>query len=175
MTRSVDEITDAVLVAVERGRVHAERAQQLMGQLLLDAAGASLGPDEGWRAELVRAGVDRSLVDRAHSELRALTQWTEGSPEFIGSTTRIDRLLEHAAVLGEPSGWAKATTYDSLALALIDSVWSPGVRYTGVRHVLDRYREARSQEGANGNLETRPRISHASSTRQAAPRRSPSS
>jgi hypothetical protein len=33
---------------------------------------------------------------------------------------------------------APPTTYDSLALAIIDSIWSIGVRYAGVINVLDR-------------------------------------
>jgi len=56
-------------------------------------------------------------------------------------------VLAHIAVLGDPSQWETATTYESLALALMDAVWSIGVRYAGVLNVLERYRVARHGEG----------------------------
>jgi hypothetical protein len=66
----------------------------------------------------------------------------------------IATLLEHVDVLGDPAEWAAATTYSSLALAVIDSVWSIGVRYAGVRNVVARYRVSRTRDGANADTDT---------------------
>ena len=44
--------------------------------------------------------------------------------------------------------------YASLALGLMDAVWSIGVRYTGVLNVLHRYRAARRGAGANPDRDT---------------------
>lgn len=63
-------------------------------------------------------------------------------------------LLEHIKMLGDPAGWPAATTYRSLALAVIDSLWSIGVRYTGVRNVIARYRAYRSRDGADADQDT---------------------
>ena len=63
-------------------------------------------------------------------------------------------LLEHIKVLGDPAGWPMATTYSSLALAVIDSLWSIGVRYTGVRNVIARYRAFRSRAGVDADQDT---------------------
>ena len=60
-------------------------------------------------------------------------------------------LLDHLKVLGDPAGWPMATTYPSLALAVIDSLWSIGVRYTGVRNVIARYRAFRSRVGVDAD------------------------
>lgn len=46
--------------------------------------------------------------------------------------------------LGDPGTWKSPTGYpDSLALCIIDSIQSLGVRYSSVEHVLQRYRAAR--------------------------------
>jgi hypothetical protein len=66
----------------------------------------------------------------------------------------IEMLLEQVKVLGDPAGWPAATTYGSVGLAIIDSLWSIGVRYTGVRNVIARYRAFRSRCGADADQDT---------------------
>ena len=56
------------------------------------------------------------------------------------------------AELGPPDTWTPPAGYpDSLALCVIDAVWSMGVRYGGVRRVVSRYLAARSAEDADGH------------------------
>lgn len=64
------------------------------------------------------------------------------------------RVLAHMKVLGDPTRWETATTYESLALALMDAAWSIGVRYAGVLNVLERYRGARRREGGDPDHDT---------------------
>lgn len=55
----------------------------------------------------------------------------------------LDRVVAHAAVLGDPSAWEVADIQHDLSLALIDAVWSIGVRAGGVANVLARYQALR--------------------------------
>lgn len=67
----------------------------------------------------------------------------------------VDRLLAHCdAVLGDPKEWLVPTGYpSSLALCVIDSIWSLGVRYTGtVIPVLTRYRNYRKGDADRDSL-----------------------
>jgi hypothetical protein len=57
----------------------------------------------------------------------------------------LDRVVEHTAVLGNPSSWAVMDVQDDLVLAMIDAVWSIGVRAGGVANVLARYRALRGE------------------------------
>ena len=75
-------------------------------------------------------------------------------PEPTRPSDPAERVLAHIAVLGDPAQWETATTYESLTLALIDAVWSIGVRYTGVLNVLHRYRAARRGAGADPDRDT---------------------
>ena len=43
-------------------------------------------------------------------------------------------------LIGLPDRYAAPLGYDGLALAIIDAIWSMGVRYQGVANVLDEYR-----------------------------------
>jgi len=43
-------------------------------------------------------------------------------------------------LFGSPADYEEPVGYDGLALAIIDAVWSIGVRYGGVGHVLNNYR-----------------------------------
>lgn len=57
-------------------------------------------------------------------------------------------------VLGDPAEWSTPDGYpDGLALCVLDSVWSIGIRYTSVRKVVARYRTAREGQGANPNTD----------------------
>jgi hypothetical protein len=53
--------------------------------------------------------------------------------------------------LGTRTSWAKTPTGypDSLALCVIDSIWSMGVNYGGVENVLSRYIAYRREQGAD--------------------------
>jgi hypothetical protein len=55
-------------------------------------------------------------------------------------------------VLGDPRQWSIPTGYrDSLALCVIDSIWSIGVHYSTVERVLDSYLKARELGGLEGH------------------------
>jgi hypothetical protein len=58
----------------------------------------------------------------------------------------VDRVVEHAAVLGNPDSWERMDVQDDLVLAVIDAVWSIGVRAGGVANVLARYEALRGEE-----------------------------
>lgn len=66
----------------------------------------------------------------------------------------VDRLVDHVNVLGDPAIWASPEPYESLAVAVLDSVWSLGVLYSGVLNVLARYRTARRAEGVDPTRDT---------------------
>jgi hypothetical protein len=153
---SLDELLDAIVVAVGRRRLEVARAKQLIGELVLDVAGVVLDGREDWRQELLAAGLDLALVERAYGELIGQAVLDDGAAEPRSEATGepIEMLLEHIKVLGDPAGWPMATTYPSLALAVIDSLWSIGVRYTGVRNVIARYRAFRLRAGVGADQDT---------------------
>jgi hypothetical protein len=51
------------------------------------------------------------------------------------------------ALLGSPDSWSSPDGYDSVGLAMIDAVWSIGVRFESVRNVIARYRAERLASG----------------------------
>ena len=156
MRNALDELADATVVAVGRRRLEVRHATQLIGELVLDAVGVSLDGTRDWREELLAAGLDPGLIDRAHAEVRGRVVSDDGIavPRTEAAGEPMELLLEHIKVLGDPTGWAAATTYASLALAVIDSLWSIGVRYTGVRNVIARYRAFRLRGGADADQDT---------------------
>jgi hypothetical protein len=64
----------------------------------------------------------------------------------------VDAVVAHAARLGPPRAWAESSVYDSLALAVIDAVWSIGVRAGGVANVIGRYRALRGDADTPADL-----------------------
>jgi hypothetical protein len=50
-------------------------------------------------------------------------------------------------LLPSPDRWATTSSYDAVGLAIIDAVWSIGVRYQSVENVMARYRAARLAGG----------------------------
>jgi hypothetical protein len=56
---------------------------------------------------------------------------------------RLAAVLRHLSDLEDEDGWKPAPEYDSVALALIDAIWSIGVRCRGVLNVIARYTAAR--------------------------------
>jgi hypothetical protein len=157
MRAALYELAAATLTAVDRDQLDAVQAERLVGQLVLDAAGPPVDPaTREWHRVLVAADLDPDLIDRAHAEVSGLAwQGADATGRHEPVTDRnVDRILEHIEVLGKPAGWASATTYPSLALAVIDSVWSIGVRYAGVLNVLARYRAARAEDDADADDDT---------------------
>lgn len=56
--------------------------------------------------------------------------------------------------LGNPDGWFVTAGYPkSLALCIIDSIYSTGARYTSVTNVIDRYRAYRAEQGGDANTD----------------------
>jgi hypothetical protein len=53
------------------------------------------------------------------------------------------------ALLPDPETWESPGGYDSVGLAVIDSVWSIGVRFQSVENVIARYRAERIATGAD--------------------------
>lgn len=51
--------------------------------------------------------------------------------------------------LGDSQTWHVGTGYESLALCVLDSIYSTGHHYTGVVNLLNRYRQLRRAEGAD--------------------------
>jgi hypothetical protein len=61
-----------------------------------------------------------------------------------------DRVLAHVRhTLGDPAQWTAPPDHTSVALAAIDAVWGIGVRWSSVRNVLARYRDARRRAGGD--------------------------
>jgi len=59
----------------------------------------------------------------------------------LSKVPALARVVEHAAVLGNPDSWERAAPQTDLLLAMIDAVWSIGVRAGGVANVIARYVE----------------------------------
>jgi hypothetical protein len=51
------------------------------------------------------------------------------------------------ALLGSPDSWDTPDGYDSVGLAMIDAIWSIGVRYQSVENVIAHYRAERLAGG----------------------------
>jgi hypothetical protein len=71
---------------------------------------------------------------------------------------QVQRVISHSReTLGEPAGLTIPTGYPySLALCVLDAVWSMGVRYGGVAKVVGRYRGYRASVGADADLDDLP-------------------
>lgn len=56
--------------------------------------------------------------------------------------------------LGNPGGWFVPTGYpNSLALCIVDSIYSTGARYNSVINVVDRYRAYRAEQGGDADTD----------------------
>jgi hypothetical protein len=58
------------------------------------------------------------------------------------------------ALLGDPDSWDTPGGYDSVGLAMIDAIWSIGVRYQSVENVIARYRAERLAGGHDAEADT---------------------
>lgn len=54
----------------------------------------------------------------------------------------------------DPELWYCPDGYQSVALAVLDSIYSTGNHYKGVENVIDRYCELRGEEGGHPNTDT---------------------
>jgi hypothetical protein len=57
------------------------------------------------------------------------------------------------ALLGNPDSWDTPDGYDSVGLAMIDAIWSIGVRYQSVQNVIARYRAERLAGGRDAEAD----------------------
>ena len=67
---------------------------------------------------------------------------------------QVDAVVAYIGILRDPAQCEPAVEYASTAMAVIDSVWSIGVRYQGVLTVLERYRRLRAASGADPEGDT---------------------
>lgn len=54
----------------------------------------------------------------------------------------------------DPERWFHPEGYQSIALAILDSIYSTGNRYTGVLNLVNRYRGLRANEGSHPEADT---------------------
>lgn len=54
----------------------------------------------------------------------------------------------------DADNWYEPDGYDSVALAVLDSIYSTGNRYTGVINLVNKYRAARAAEGGSPDVDT---------------------
>jgi hypothetical protein len=76
----------------------------------------------------------------------------QGEESMVGSLpSRVNMLLAACERdLGNPDLWFKPDGYpESLALCIVDSIYSTGARYSSVLNVAKRYREYRFDQGGN--------------------------
>lgn len=76
-----------------------------------------------------------------------------GSPDRGSESALLTAAIE--ADLGlDATRWFEPEGYESVALAVLDSIYSTGNHYTSVLNALSRYRAARQAEGADPNKDT---------------------
>lgn len=63
-----------------------------------------------------------------------------------------DRITEELGT--DPESWYRPDGYQSVALAILDSIYSTGHVYQGVINLIDRYCELRRKEEANPKIDT---------------------
>lgn len=69
--------------------------------------------------------------------------------------TDVDRLESAVSTeLGDDGRWFDPSGYQSVGLAILDSIYSTGKNYTGVINAVDRYRDHRRREGGDPNEDT---------------------
>jgi hypothetical protein len=141
--------------AVAEGAITHDRAERLVGRMLFDSAGIDPGtPDTAsWRSELLELGVDSQLIDQAQAEMRVVeVRFPEERLDVDPSD--VEAVARHLEKLGDAEGWEAPTRYTSIALAVIDAIWSLGVRYQGVVNVVRAYSEIRARSGADAAEDT---------------------
>lgn len=103
--------------------------------------------DEVLAGTIERDAAERELGRRAFESLAPLTARPK-APDDVAA------VLRALGDLGDPSAWAPAPEYASTAISVIDSIWSIGVRYSGVLNVIARYTALRLEQGADAQTDT---------------------
>jgi len=101
---------------------------------------------------LTVAAAERQLGRRAFTVLGDSEAASPAAAPEPGDA-RLAAVLRRLADLEDDDGWRPAPEYGSVALAVIDAVWSIGVRYTGVVNVIGRYTAARVEQGADARMD----------------------
>jgi hypothetical protein len=114
--------------AVQRGDVSVHDAERQLGRRAFER----LLPADG-------------VLESRHADAQ--------SPSTIGDS-ELAAVLRHLAELGDPVDWKPAPEYRSMALSVLDAIWSIGVRYGGVLNVIARYSAARVEQGADPQVDT---------------------
>jgi len=120
-------------------------------------------PDQGiYYFKHIVSGVD---VDSTTIEVAADGPSGQVSPPTTDEP--VQRLAAHCrAVLGDLTLLPQPPGYpDSLALCVLDAIWSMGVRYTAVQHVIGRYRQHRRSLAPTPTATAWPTCSLSSTTR----------
>jgi hypothetical protein len=156
MDPRLETVVAALIEAVAEGSVTLERARELVGEMVLDGFVGSSAPDSrvGWHAGLSELGISDHALVAARDALQRRASVDDSRAAGARASQELDAVVTHARVLGESSTWDAPVEYASSALAVMDSVWSIGVRYQGVLNVLDRYRRLREAQGANAEHDT---------------------
>jgi hypothetical protein len=155
MDPHLEIVVAAVVEAVDDGRVTRDQARHLLGEMVLEGftAVSASEAQAGWRAGLRDLGISDDELNAAHHALQRPSD--DGARRAATrDADELDAVVSHAGVLGAPSTWDPPVEYASSALAIIDSVWSIGVRYRGVLNVLDRYRTLRRANGTDPEHDT---------------------
>lgn len=97
--------------------------------------------------KLARALIEiaKSMTEAEHRELLASREEASGSPT---PSPDAQAVVDACRTIGDVAGFSAPAGYpDGLALCILDSIWSMGVRYGSVENVVDRYRAwVRSQD-----------------------------
>jgi hypothetical protein len=103
---------------------------------IIQKGGGSLAGMEEFRRRTLRSG---ALMNDEH-------QSGHGS-----GATELEKVVSACASrLRDPAEWTAIPGYpDSLALAMIDAIWSTGTHYAITRRVIGRYRSRRAQDGSD--------------------------
>jgi hypothetical protein len=156
----LQSLITALLAARDSGQISRDRAAQAIGQMTLDPFDSRTCEEQSWRKAMIDAGVPDELIDAAYVALVERLDPPDDRPTTAADDTSpsggaVERVIAHAGrTLGDPTDWAEPTTYGSAALAIIDAIWSIGVKYTGVLNVIERYRRLRAEQGADANDDT---------------------
>jgi hypothetical protein len=102
--------------------------------------------------EAAEREIGRRAFEMLASEEQRLTQSARG--EAHNGPSRLAAVLRHLSGLEDQDGWKPAPEYESVALALVDSIWSIGVRYGAVLKVVARYTAARLEQDADARRDT---------------------
>lgn len=143
-------------LAILLDRINADAASPA-GHLLDNTYREMLSEDErALRDTLLRvnsaakaAGVSPSIRRVVERTLRVFGTSSEAAPPTVDA--QVEAVVLAARAFGPPDGWPTPDGYGSLALCVLDAIWSIGVRYAGVTNVVARYRELVAARGGDAD------------------------